>query len=56
MLSERFGGGAYITTTGRLNKIDGVAHVLALMDGTRIPLENVTGLESGCIQEALRTE
>ena len=41
-------GGAYVTVTGRLKKIDEVGRTLTLLDGTAIPLEDVAGLESGC--------
>ena len=43
---ERKSGGAYITTTGRLKKIDEIERVLVLTDGIRIPLEDVASLES----------
>ena len=43
---EKKAGGAYVTTTGRLKKIDEIERVLVLTDGTRIPLEDVAGLES----------
>lgn len=43
---ERKSGGAYITTTGRLKKIDEIERVLVLTDGARIPLEDVASLES----------
>lgn len=41
----RKSGGAYMTVTGRIRKIDIFHRVLAMEDGTRIPLEAVTGLE-----------
>lgn len=44
-------GGAYLTVTGRLKKIDEVERILSLQDGTSIPLEDVVGLESACFQE-----
>ena len=47
---EKKDGGAYITTTGRLKKIDPVERILELTDGTRSPLEDVTDLESGCLR------
>ena len=47
---ERKDGGAYVTVTGRLKKIDEVERTLTLLDGTSIPLEDVVGLESGCFQ------
>ena len=43
---EKKAGGAYVTTTGRLKKIDEIERVLVLTDGARIPLEDVAGLES----------
>ena len=43
---ERKDGGAYLTATGRLKKIDEVERILSLQDGTAIPLEDVVGLES----------
>ena len=45
---ERKDGGAYVTTTGWLKKIDEIERGLVLTDGTRIPLEDVAGLESNC--------
>ena len=47
---ERKDGGAYVTVTGRLKKIDKVGRTLTLLDGTSIPLEDVVGLESSCFQ------
>ena len=37
---ERKDGGAYVTATGRLKKIDPMERTLILLDGTRIPLED----------------
>lgn len=47
---ERKDGGAYVTTTGRLKKIDQVERVLVLTDGTRIELKDIAGLQSGRLQ------
>lgn len=47
---EKKDGGAYAATTGRLKKIDPVGRVLALLDGTEIPLKDVAGLESDIFQ------
>jgi len=41
---ERKDGGAYITTTGRLKKIDQVERALFLLDGSKILLDNVSGI------------
>lgn len=47
---EKKAGGAYRTVTGRLRKIDEAERALVLLDGTRVPLEDVVGLESSCFQ------
>ena len=48
---ERKDGGAYVTTTGRLKKIDPVERVMTLQDGTSIPLEDVVELENEYFKE-----
>ena len=53
---ERKDGGAYVTTAGRLKKIDQVARILVLTDGTHIPLDDVAALESGCFQGTTQAE
>lgn len=53
---ERKEGGAYVATTGRLKKIDQVERILVLTDGTRIPLEDVTALESDCFHGTTQAE
>ena len=47
---ERKDGGAYVTVTGRLRKIDEAERAVVLLDGTRVPLEDVMELESSCFQ------
>ena len=47
---ERKDGGAYVTVTGRRRKIDEAERALVLLDGTRVPLEDVMELESSCFQ------
>lgn len=41
----RKAGGAYVTVTGRLKKIDVYQRGLIMEDGTRIPLDEIVGLE-----------
>ena len=53
---ERKEGGAYLTTTGRLKKIDALGRRLVLLDGTGIPLEDVADLESKCFRKLGQTE
>ena len=43
---ERKEGGAYLTTAGRLKKIDQVERRLFLLDGTKIPLDDVAWIGS----------
>ena len=39
-------GGAYVTITGNLKKIDGFERRMLLTDGTKIPLDDVADIES----------
>ena len=48
---QRKDGGAYLTTTGRLKKIDQVERALFLLDGTKIPLDDVAAIESDYFQD-----
>ncbi len=41
----RKAGGAYVTVTGRIRKIDGYERSLVMEDGTKIPLREIVGLE-----------
>ena len=43
---ERKAGGAYITVTGRVKKIDDYQRLLLLTDGTKIPLDEILDMES----------
>ena len=47
---ERKDGGTYITTTGRLKKIDQVEQAMVLLDGSKIPLDDVAGIGSDYFQ------
>jgi len=38
-------GGAYVTVSGIVKSIDGYARTLAMQDGLRIPLEDITDIE-----------
>lgn len=48
---QRKDGGAYLTTIGQLKKLDEIQRVLILMDGTKIPLDDVANLECEYFQE-----
>ncbi len=39
-------GGAYVTKSGNLKKIDEFERWMMLMDGTKIPLDDVADIES----------
>ena len=41
-------GGQYVTTVGQLKKVDDIARILQLADGTTIPLDVVLELRSDC--------
>ena len=47
---EKKDGGAYVTTIGRLKKIDQVERMLFLLDGSKIPLDDVAGICSDYLQ------
>lgn len=49
---ERKSGGAYVTVTGRVKKVDEPGRLLILTDGTKIPLDEIQDL-SGEIFRAL---
>ena len=42
---ERKEGGAYLTVTGRMERIDAEGRALVFADGNRIPIENILKLE-----------
>lgn len=43
---EKKSGGAYMTKSGKLKKIDEFERVMLLTDGTKIPLDDVVEIES----------
>lgn len=43
---ERKAGGAYVTVTGRVKKVDDYQRLLLLSDGTKIPLDEILDMES----------
>lgn len=43
---ERKAGGAYVTITGRVKKVDDYQRLLILTDGTKIPLDEILDMES----------
>lgn len=43
-------GGAYVTATGRLKKVDDYERDIVLIDGTRIPLDDVLDIQSELFQ------
>lgn len=50
---RRKSGGSYVSASGELKKIDPVARLLVLTDGTVIPLDDVLELESKLFQHLL---
>lgn len=43
---ERKAGGAYITVTGNVKKLDGFQRIMVLTNGTIIPIDEIVELES----------
>ena len=43
---ERKAGGAYVTVTGRVKKVDDYQRLLLLSDDTKIPLDEILDMES----------
>lgn len=39
-------GGSYTTLSGKLKKTDSIERVMVMLDGTKIPLENIVDIES----------
>ena len=42
---ERKSGGAYVTHTGVLKRVDEIERMMLFMDGTRVELDDVMGIE-----------
>ncbi len=53
---ERKSGGSYVTTTGRLKKIDGIEQVMVLADGKRLPLDDILDIESDLFRETFQDD
>ena len=52
---ERKSGGAYETITGNLRRIDEVERFLVMVDGRKIPLDDIVNLESDVFPSVLIT-
>jgi len=53
---ERKSGGSYVTTTGRLKKIDGIEQVMIMTDSTRLPLDDILNIEGELFRETLQDD
>lgn len=42
---DRKEGGSYITASGRVKKIDGYEQMVVMLDGIRIPIKDIAGVE-----------
>jgi len=47
---QRKAGGSYVTTTGRIKKIDDIEHTLVLTDSKKIPLNDMTEIEAAILE------
>ena len=43
-------GGRYVTVSGNVQKLDGLERVIMMVDGTRIPIENIRYIEGEIFQ------
>lgn len=50
---EKKDGGSYVTTTGILKRTENIERVMILIDGTKIPLDDIIGIEGDCFPPAL---
>ncbi len=49
-------GGSYVTSTGRLKKVDRVERTVVLADGTKIPLDDILNMESEYFPDVTRED
>lgn len=50
---EKKAGGAYISVSGRLKRVDEYARQLVLTDGRKIPLDDIVDMQSDCFHGVL---
>lgn len=50
---EKKAGGAYVTASGRIRKLDAYERVIVLEDGNRIPMDQILDLDSELFQSVL---
>ena len=50
---ERKAGGRYVTHTGILRKLDALARVIVMEDGTLVPVDEVTDVQSKLLQKRM---
>ena len=50
---ERKDGGRYVTHTGKLRKFDALARVIVMEDGTLVPVDEVTDVQSKLLQKRM---
>ena len=48
---ERKAGGRYVTHTGKLRKFDAMARMIVMEDGTLVPVDEVTDVQSKLLQK-----
>lgn len=46
-------GGSYVTTTGILKRTESIERVMILTDGTKIPLDDIIGIEGECFPSVI---
>lgn len=49
-------GGSYTTLSGKMKKTDSIERVMVMLDGTKIPLEDIVDIESEWFQGVLEND
>lgn len=47
---QRKAGGSYVTSTGRVKKIDGIERILVLAGGAKIPLDDIIEIDASVFE------
>ena len=53
---EKKEGGAYVTASGRIKKVDDVERTVCLMDGRKILIEQIVNVESSVLTAVMGAE
>ena len=48
---ERKAGGAYVTATGEVIKVDDFERLITMQDGKKIPMDDILSIDGRCVYE-----